>query len=187
MSSPVMSSDAVASRVRFLRDCYYEAISAQGQQVANKWDEERNFLRGSASDWLPTIRPTLRGIRDRCGKPNWDGQGATAVSDEVIAISEEVLVTLFWLAQAGTPPPDIVPEADGEICLSWTEDDARTFSISIGERGKINFAGQFGHLGSIHGWKPIDTSNPNALESSLNEIAEYLENLYPPVARRRAA
>jgi hypothetical protein len=187
MSSVLIGSAVVVSPSRLSGDYDYEAISPGRQRVLNEWNRQKNYLRGSASDWLPTIRSALKAIHDHCGKPDWDGQGATAINDEVIGISQEVLITLFSLVQAGTPPPDIVPEADGEICLSWTEDDARTFSISIGERGKINFAGQFGHRGSIHGWKPIDTSSPNALESSLQEIAQYLENLYPPVARRRAA
>lgn len=184
MSSAVMSSAVMVSRSPFRRDYNYEAISAHGRQVLKEWDEQRNFLRGSASDWLPTIRATLRSIRDRCGKPDWDGQGETAVSDEIIAISEEVLATLFSLARAGTPPPDIVPEADGEICLSWTEDPTRTFSVSVGKDRRINFAGQFGIEGAIHGWKQC---NANAPESSLQDIAGYLENLYPSVAARRAA
>ncbi|MDO8431341.1 MAG: hypothetical protein Q7S58_02920 [Candidatus Binatus sp.] len=187
MSSAIISSAGVISRSRLSGDYDYHAISATRQQVLSEWNQRRNYLRGSASDWLPTIRSALSAIRDHCGKPDWDGHGEIVVSDEVITNADKIVTTLFTLAQAGTPAPDIVPEADGEICLTWTQDDAQTFSISIGEQGKINFAGQFGHRGSIHGWKPTDTSSPNALESSLQEIAEYLENLYPPVARRRAA
>lgn len=95
MSSAIISSAVVIGRSRLSGDYDYQTISVSRKQVLTEWNKQRNYLRGSASDWLPTIRPTLRGIRDRCGKPDWDGQGETAVSDEVIAISEEVLVTLF--------------------------------------------------------------------------------------------
>jgi|SRR5579885_2887340 len=184
MSSAIISPAAVISRSRFHRDHSYEAVSMPGRQVLDKWDEQRNFLSGSASDWLPTVRATLRGIRARCGKPNWDGGGETAVSEEVIVISEEVLIIIFSLAQPGTPPPQIVPEADGEICLSWTEDPSHMFSVSVGEGRRINFAGQFGMEGALHGWRQLDA---NAPESSLQDIAGYIADLYPAIARRRAA
>lgn len=187
MSSAVISSAVVFSRSRLSGDYDFEATSASRQQVWSEWHKQKDYLRGSASDWLPTILSALRAIHDRCGKPDWEGHGEAIVTDKVIASAEKIVTTLFTLALAGTPVPDVVPEADGEICLTWTRDDARTLSISIGERGKINFAGQFGDQGGIHGWKPIDTSNQNALESTLREISEYLENLYPPIAARRAA
>lgn len=187
MSSAVMRSGVVISRSRLSGDYDYEAISPSRQQVLREWNKQKDYLRGSASDWLPTIRSALKAIHDHCGKPDWAGHGEAVVSDEVISNAEKIVMTLFTLAQAGTAVPDVVPEADGEICVSWTQNDARTFSLSIGKCGKINFAGQFGDQGSIHGWRPIDTSNQNALESALREISEYLESLYLPVAAWRAA
>jgi hypothetical protein len=187
MSSAVISSAIVVSRSRLSGDYDPEAISPSRQQVLSEWNKQKNYLQGSASDWLPTIRSALKAIHDDCRKPDWEGHGEVVVSDEVITSAEKIITTLFTLAQAGTPVPDVVPEADGEICVSWTQDDSRTFSISISESGKINFAGQFGEQGGIHGWKPINTSNQSALESSLREISEYLENLYPPVPAKRAA
>lgn len=165
----------------------YEPVSDVSKVISRKWAQERNYLKGSASDWLPTIDAAFRGVRDECQKADWDGQGALAITDRVIATTEKAVRALFALLPKGTPAPEVVPEADGEICLSWVVDIDRQFSLSFGAHGKINFAGQFGKEGGIHGWQPIDASSSSALDESLQEIAKFLARLYPPTVRRRAA
>jgi hypothetical protein len=149
--------------------------------------QERNYLEGSASDWIPTIDAAFRGIRDECQTADWDGQGAIAITDQVIAIAEKVVGALFELVSKGTPLPDLVPEADGEIAISWSVDSDRLLSLSVGAHGKINFAGQFGKEGGIHGWQPINAASPRALDESLQDVAKYLGRLYPPPVSKRAA
>ena len=95
------------------------------------------------------------------------------------------LEALFALVPKGTLPPDLIPEADGEICISWSVDTDRLLSLSVGAHGKINFAGRFGKEGGIHGWQPIDATSPSALDESLQEVAKYLGGLYPPTASER--
>ena len=153
--------------------------------LSRKWAQERNYLKGSASDWFPTIDAAFRGIRDECQTADWDAQGAIAITDQVIAIAEKVVGALFALVPKGTLPPDLIPEADGEICISWSVDTGRLLSLSVGAHGKINFAGLFGKEGGIHGWQPIDATSPSALDESLQEVAKYLGRLYPPTASER--
>lgn len=165
----------------------YEPASDVGEKLTRKWAQEKNYLKGSASDWLPSIDAALRSIRGECNKAGWDGSGSLAISDQAIAITEKVVRVLFRLVPKGLPAPDIIPEADGEICLRWVIDTERELSISIGPHGKINFAGQFGREGGIHGWQPLDTTSPTALDRSLQEIAKYVARLFPPVVGRRPA
>ena len=165
----------------------YEPASAVGENLTRKWAHEKNYLKGSASDWLPTIDAAFRSLRDECRKAGWDGPGSLAISDQAIAITEKVVGVLFRLVPKGLPAPDIIPEADGEICLRWVVDTEQELSISIGAHGKINFAGQFGREGGIHGWQPLDTTNPTALDRSLQEIAKYVARLFPPIVGRRPA
>ncbi len=164
----------------------YEPISDISKIISRKWAQEKNYLKGSASDWLPTVDAAFRGIRDECQKADWDGHGALAITDEVIATTEKVVAALFALLPKGTPAPEVIPEADGEICISWVVDRDRLLSLSVGAHGKINFAGQFGKEGGIHGWQPIDATSPRSLDKSLQEVAKYLGRLYPATARRRA-
>ena len=128
----------------------------------------------------------LTAIRVECRKANWDGQQAMPVSEQVITVTEKVVEALFALLPKGTPAPDLIPENDGEICLSWVLDTDRQLSLSVSPANKVNFAGLFGKEGSIHGWRPIDAGNSTALDESLRDIAKYLGRLYPPFVSGRA-
>lgn len=165
----------------------YESVSDVSEVLRRKWAQERNYLKGSASDWFPTVDAAFRGIRSECKNADWDGQGAVAITDEVITVAEKVVGALFALLPKGTPAPDLILEGDGEICISWSVDADRLFSLSLGAHGKINFAGLFGKEGSIHGWQPIDATSSSALDESLQDVAKYLGKLYPPIVSRRAA
>jgi hypothetical protein len=172
---------------RLIANYDYEPVSDDSEALSDKWAEERNYLKGSASDWFPTVDASFRTIRDECEKAGWDGPGSLAISDQVIAITDKVVGALFTLVPKGIPAPDVIPEADGEICLHWVVDTEHELSISIGVHGKINFAGQFGKEGVIQGWQPVDTTSATALDRSLQEVAKYVARLFPPIASRRAA
>jgi hypothetical protein len=180
-------SSAIAIRDSRLIGYYdYEPVSNVSEVLSRKWAQERNFLKGSASDWLPTVDAAFRSIRSECKKSDWDGQGAVAISDQVITVAEQVVMALFALLPKGTPAPDLIPETDGEICIGWSVDTDRQLSLSVGAHGKINFAGLFGKEGGIHGWQPIDATSPSALDESLQDFAKYLGRLYPPTVSGRA-
>lgn len=163
----------------------YEPVNDFSKVLSSKWDQERNYLKGSALDWFPTVDAAFRSIRDECQNADWDGQGAIAITDQVIAIAEKVVGALFVLLPKGTPAPDLIPESDGEICISWAVDADRLLSLSVGAHGKINFAGLFGKEGSIHGWQPIDATSSSALDESLQDVARYLGKLYRPTVSKR--
>ena len=165
----------------------YDPVTNDSRTIQHSWAQERNYLRGSASDWLPTISALFRSIRSECSTANWDGQGAFAIGDQVIDIAEKAVEVLFELLPKGTPAPDVVPESDGEISISWSVDSSRMFSLSIGEHAKVNFAGQFGKEGGVHAWQPIDTSSRSALEESLQDVAKYVGKLHTTNFIRRAA
>lgn len=165
----------------------YEPVSDGSRTIQRQWAQQRNVLERSASDWLPTIDVALRRIRSECRTPNWDGQGASAVTDQSVGIAASIAEILFALLPKGTPAPDLIPEADGEICISWIADGGTMFSLSVGAHGKINFAGQFGRSGGVHAWQRIDTSSRTALQASLQDVARYIAKLYAPAVTRRAA
>lgn len=166
-------------------DFDYEPVSEGSRGIQRSWAQKRNYLQGSASDWLPTVEAALRNIKNECGSPNWDGSGAKPVSDQTIRLAEKIAEMLFTLLPKGTPAPDVIPEADGEICINWSVDSGRLFSLSVGPHGNINFAGQFG--GGIHGWQPVDTTNRDSLEESLQELAGHIGRLYATPTRKRKA
>ena len=132
----------------------------------------------SAQDWVQSALASLHEIAGRCSVAGWDGEEARPIPIKAVAIAENVVWALYAILPQGAPSPDIIPESDGEICFSWDLADGRIFSMSIGEHGKINYAGQLGKKGGAHGWLPIDVSNPWALRADLQEIAKYINKLF---------
>lgn len=121
-------------------------------------------------------------IRRHCQVDGWDGEGSVAVTDAVIAKAVCVAAAIADLLPAQTPEPDYVPESDGAICLDWMIDPKRIFSISVGVRDAISFAGQFGALGSEHGWCQITPADPAALRESLRHVASLVSRVYSPTS-----
>ena len=165
----------------------YEPVSDGGQAIRRMWTKDSNYRQGSASDWAPIIEAALLGIRNGCGRVGWDGDGALPVSDCTIDVAGKLTECLFTMLRRGAPAPDLIPESDGEICISWSIDANRVFSVSVGAHGKMNFAGQFGTEGALHAWQPLDPRNRAFLEESLQDVARYVDRLFKPPAIRRAA
>lgn len=175
-----------------LRPCYfgnedYAPVSESSRAIKNRWQEERNYLRSSATDWLPTIEGTLNSIRDECRDADWDSEGAFPVKERTIDLAAKIAVALFESLPTGIPAPDVIPEADGEICITWTVDPGRMFSLSVGEHGNMNYAGQFGRKGGVHAWQPIEAANSSVLEESVVDIVRYIQRLYKLPSGRSAA
>ncbi len=159
----------------------YEPVSDDAsRKIPQMWQ-------GSASDWSPIIRAALSRIRSESTRIGWDGEDSLPITDRTIDVVAKLTECLFTLLPRGTPAPDLIPEPDGEICLSWSVDADRIFSVSVGAHGKMNFAGQFGKEGALHAWQPIDPKNRASLEESLQDVARYISKLYTSPAVRRAA
>jgi hypothetical protein len=174
-----------------LTPCYfgnedYVPVSDSSRTIQETWQEKRYYLRNSATDWLPTIEGALNSIKDNCRNADWDCEGAFPITDCTIDLAARISATLFDLLMIGIPVPDLIPEVDGEICLSWVVDAARIFSLSVGEHGNINFAGQFGEEGGVHAWQPIDATSNSTIEESLADVARYIQKLYKPTISKAA-
>lgn len=163
----------------------YEPVSEAARTVREVWEQKRNYLEGSASDWVPTINESLRNIKNKCGNPDWDGFGAIIISDQTIENTKLILEVLHSMLPTGTSIPDVIAEADGEICIDWSIDELRLFSMSIGSHNIINFAGQYGKEGSIHGWQPFDNESRDTLEKSLQDIVRQINRLFPKLTKKR--
>jgi hypothetical protein len=170
-----------------MRDFDYEPVTDSSREIQLALAQRRNFLEGSASDWFPSINAALVEIESDCAVPHWDGAGSVPISKQTIEITAKIAEALYAIVPVGTPAPEIIGEPDGEISVSWSVAADRLYSLSVGAHGKINFAGQFGKEGGIHGWQPTDAANRSSLETSLQEIAKHIERLYPPIAERRAS
>ena len=148
----------------------YEPVSDSSQALQKAWQKQKDYLRSSATDWLPSVYGALNSMRDECREADWDCEGALPVRDCTIDLAARISAALFDSLPKGIPAPDVIPEQDGEICISWVVDSVRVFSLSIGEHGNMNFAGQFGKEGGVHAWQPIDEASSAGLQESLVDV-----------------
>lgn len=164
----------------------YDPVSESGRVVRDAWKAERDYLRNTAIAWGPVITAGLAEIGRTAAIGNWDGLGAEAVSARTLNQTRQILSMLQVLLPQTTPPPEVLAEPDGEICIDWTAGSARTLSISVGDHGRINFAASFGAEGEVHAWQSVDTTNRVSLEEDLREVARYIRKVYFPAAASRS-
>jgi hypothetical protein len=125
-------------------------------------------------EWSSYVETALAEIRAECSVDGWDGEGGSAISQATLDLSRRVAYLLHASAPAGTPPPDVVPESDGELALSWTRTPEMVFSISIGERGYLNYAGTLAEGVEAHDVARFDPAD----KATMEKMAALLKQLY---------
>src|SRR6266849_8609411 len=83
----------------------YEPVSLGSQAISKRWVEERDYLRGAATDWHPALEAAFGQIRQECNNANWDGMGAAAINEAVVAAARRLARALFDLLPKGMLPP----------------------------------------------------------------------------------
>jgi len=99
----------------------------------------------TANPPLPqSMAAELERIRLEASEENWNGGGEAPVTNGILSEAKR-FVSLF---PSTLEPPDISADADGEIEFEWFVEPRKVFSVSVGESGKLTFAGLFGE--SVH-------------------------------------
>jgi len=88
----------------------------------------------------------LEEVDEEYSEPNWDGYDALPVNGNSLLRAYEFLQVL----PLSLPLPDIEVDPDGEVSFDWYNDSGGVFSVSIGETGRLAFAGLFGRS-EVHG------------------------------------
>jgi hypothetical protein len=133
---------------------------------------ENNIKR--VDDWSARIDSALSEIRAECSVDGWDGEGGTAITEATLELSREIAFLLHASAAAGTPPPELVPESDGELALSWTRTPEMVFSVSIGAHGFLNYAGTLSEGVEAHDVARFISGDTTAI----SKLAALLKQLY---------
>lgn len=128
------------------------ASSEESRAVREQLEDLRRHLHIAASAPQSFAYPILERVAAECSQPGWDGYNARPISHTVYTNARAFLNELpSWL-----PAPDVVPEADGEIAIEWELGPDRVFSVSIGERNELHYAGLFGGGVERHGVEPFE-------------------------------
>ena len=108
----------------------------------------------------------LREVYKDCCQADWDGYGASAVTEDAYKEAEKIINLL----PSSIKIPEITAEPTGEIGLEWRRGRGQVFIISVGGRHRINYAGIFGG-NKTHGSEYFEETLPSI-------IIEHLRRLY---------
>lgn len=75
-----------------------------------------------------------------CLEPNWDGYGATPVSEATYRLAYQFLEAL----PLGAPLPSFGAEPDGHLTMEWHRSPRWTLSISVSPEGELHYAALLG-------------------------------------------
>lgn len=70
----------------------------------------------------------------------WEGNGANRLDFQ----AANAAVTFINAVPSSVPMPEVAADPDGEISFDWFAGPRRQFSISLGARGILSYAGLFG-------------------------------------------
>jgi len=111
------------------------------------------------------IFQNLASLMESCSSDNWDGYDAKAIDFDSYAEATRFAQTF----PKTIPLPDVTVEPDGEIAFEWYRQPRRVFSISIGSRNVITFAGLFG-LNKVNGEEYFGDEIPKTILDNLERL-----------------
>jgi hypothetical protein len=113
-----------------------------------------------------TLRRMI-GIAAECGRDDWDGDGAAALSTASFLSAKRFLEAL----PASLQHPEVSLDPDGEVVFEWMRGPRRVFSISFGAGGKLTYAGLFGPS-TTHGVEYINHGLPRELVAKIQRASQ---------------
>ena len=111
------------------------------------------------------ILEQLDGVYEDCFLPGWDGNGAKAISHDVLRNARHFLGSLPF----GMELPEISAKPDGAITFEWYRSPKRTLSVSINPDGYVYYAFLMG-ASRRHGVDPIQGGISKDLIVLINQV-----------------
>jgi hypothetical protein len=142
--------------------------SPTGKKLHQMWLQAASHARDNATDWRSLTKALIEEVAIECKESNWDGYGASPIS-EAAKYQAQALVDLLPYR---FPAPEAVPDADGEIALSWDFGPGYLFTLSINESGRLSYAGLLGQGAKRHGMEPFKGDIPKIIIDSIDELSE---------------
>ncbi len=107
----------------------------------------------------------LYNLWEKCVSENWDGYGAQPVDPNSFNEAERFIRALPTTVRK----PEVAVDPDGEISLEWYLEARKVFSVSIGKRNEITYAGLYG-LNKTYGREYFDDEIPKAIFDNLDRL-----------------
>lgn len=102
-------------------------------------------------------------IYRRCRQPNWDGDGAIAVSTASVLDAKEILRTLPFRYSV----PEIFAEATGSIAFEWYRRPGYRFVLTMSGNRSLEYAGLLGPGNEAYGRAHFTYGLPKIIQDHL--------------------
>ena len=137
-----MISDTIHYPVGIFGHIESNGVSYEANRVRDLFCETRERFWSSVSLGA-SRKECLNQLLDVCleaAAPGWDGNGAQSLESG----APNAAYSFINAIPSNVPMPDIGADPDGEISLDWSAGPRRQFSISLGARNVLSYAGLFG-------------------------------------------
>lgn len=134
-------------------------IAKQAQEGRQKW--LNSYIFGQV---MESVGELCQLFQD-CRLPDWDGYGATPVSEDTFQLAYQLLKAL----PPGTPAPSLGAEPDGHITLEWHRSPRWTLSVSVSPMGELHYAALVG-ASKHYGTEPFYGEVPKAIVDLIHRV-----------------
>lgn len=107
----------------------------------------------------------LFSARERTKHPDWDGEGASPMQPETVALAAAFLRAL----PADVPAPDIAVDPDGVAYIEWDCDQHNVFTVAVSADGSMSFAGLAAGA-PFHGAEPLRLQIPGVVLDGIARV-----------------
>ena len=142
-------------------------VSESANEIQRETEElQRNFSRSiTFGEHLSEMIERLFEARQEHVINNWDGYGAKAIDEQ----SYQNAIRFILSLTPDIPAPEIGVEPDGEVVFEWYGGKREVFSISIGSRNELTYAGLYG-ISKTYGVEHFYGSITNTLLDNISRV-----------------
>ncbi len=141
------------------------ATSPVAAYVEEIQKDSRQQLENSEIFGMRGVLEQLDAVYEDCVLPGWDGNGAKAISHDVLRNARFFLESLPF----GMELPQIGAEPDGAITFEWYRSPKRTLSVSINPDGYVYYASLIG-ASRRHGVDPVQGGISKDLIAVIHQV-----------------
>lgn len=142
-------------------------MSKSASEIWRDTENIRSHFAGSITygEHLAKMQENLLKAKEEHSADNWDGYNAKAISNDSYNNAFKFASSL----PSNVPIPEIYVDTDGEVTFEWYAGRRQVFSISVGSKSELSYAGLYG-ASKTYGVEPFYGNMPERLLDDINRL-----------------